>query len=844
MNEEEEVLAFLRCSTTTALFDDDLHRRLVGAFNDPAASDLDRAVLVRQLLRRWSLRDGRDVPVDLATAFAASIRRVSDVAGLRERPDGMWRAEHWRPDWLTLDGGIPDAAALAGTLAGIRANADPVAADPFFRDITEFDTYKTPGQRAACRAVMTAPEGSTVISMLPTGSGKTEIALCLAERTKRGLTVILVPTVALAYDFERRFREHYGRPVVGRRKVDPMALNFAWTASTGESVRDRLKLAITNGQQRILVTSPESITRALRQTLLETAATGRLNGFVVDEAHLVTQWGRGFRPDFRTLADLRRDLLDNAETGGHARAVTLLLSATLGTAEMTDMTMLFSEPGPCSPVIANALRPEPDFWIADTVDADERARWVRDTIAHCARPAVLYVTRPEVAAQWLADLRAEGYSRVAVVTGHSSAVERAAVLEGIRANPDTIGAVDLVVATSAFGLGIDYPHIRSVVHACLPETVDRWYQELGRGGRDGHVCAAFLLTGPGDHREARSLGVKVLTPKKAEKRWYDLWDHRRSVNGRTFLDLEESWGPGRGDYNHGWNAQLIQGLVELGELRREQFDVDDLRDLLDADSVEVSDWTAVQRVAARLGVSTFWEETWLPWQQRESSRSAESLQRIRDVSQTSLGACYGIAAAYAPSEELRADWGHRVEFMEPSGGCGRCPHCRRRDLPVACNLPPAPEQVWAVGTANLSKLNSFASATRGSNGLALLSYDSGDGNEFAVALAAGLTRLGVGHVAGLASEFPHPPGSVIFSDGLPLSPVDLTPVSSFSHFTPEQTISRRWLARRTHPRLTLDGAGLVDILLVSAQSTIGGRAVGRDLPALPAVTAIELLQRS
>ncbi len=187
-------------------------------------------------------------------------------------------------------------------------------------------------------------------------------------------------------------------------------------------------------------------------------------------------------------------------------------------------------------------------------------------------------------------MRTAGYSRIASVTGKTSAAERAAVLVGIRARPDAARLLDFVVATSAFGLGIDYAHIRSVVHACLPETVDRWYQELGRGGRDGDVCAGFLLTAPEDYDEAASLAPRVLTPETAEKRWDDLWDHRSAVGGGARWTSRERAGRlDGGDYNRRWNAQVIQGLIELGELRREQFDVEDLREVLNKDEVEVSD---------------------------------------------------------------------------------------------------------------------------------------------------------------------------------------------------------------------------------------------------------------
>ena len=213
--------------------------------------------------------------------------------GVESRASGEWAKSlvcGWlEPGLLDCDNVVPDVAALAGTGNGKRFHADGLKADPFFSEITGFDTYRTFGQRAACRAVMSSSEGSTVISMLPTGSGKTEIALCLSHRKRSGVTVIVVPTVALAYDFERRFREHFARR---NRRVNAESLHFAWTATTDEATRAEIRHAVKQGQQRLLITSPESMTRALRQTLLDSAGLGRLQGFVIDEAHLVTQWGR------------------------------------------------------------------------------------------------------------------------------------------------------------------------------------------------------------------------------------------------------------------------------------------------------------------------------------------------------------------------------------------------------------------------------------------------------------------------------------------------------------------------------------------------------------------------
>jgi len=747
----------------------------------------------------------------------------------------------WVADWLDKGKRAHDAAALAGTVAGCRFEPSSIAADPFFFQLTGFETYRTPGQRAACRAVVSAPEGSTVIAMLPTGSGKTEVALSLAERGRHGLTAIVVPTVALAYDFERRFRDHYSRRDT---RIDAASLAFAWTASTDEEARENFKMRILNGQQPLLVTSPESLTRALRQTLLDAASIGRLQGFVIDEAHLVTQWGRSFRPEFRVLADLRRDLLAAAAEMGHSRAVTLLLSATLGATEMSDLISQFGEEGACSPVVANALRSEPDFWIAPSATNDEREQRVLETISHSARPAILYTTRPDQAEWWHAKLQAQGYSRLAVVTGGTSAQDRLSVLEGIRTGAEGRSSIDLVIATSAFGLGIDYPHIRTVIHACLPETVDRWYQELGRGGRDGDACAEYLLTAPADLDEAESLGVKVLTSATARKRWDDLWQHRQVHAHRNFIDLEGARGTvRRGDYNRRWNAQLIQGLVEMGELRRHQIAVEDLRDLLDSDAAEPADWTAVTLATARLGDPAYWDERWLSWQKAEMTRSALSLAHMTAVARLTKGACAGICEEYEPDEALQDRWGTALQYMEPIGDCGRCPSCRALDISPSHEPAPSPIQQWAVAERDYDSLHKFARATGGKNGVVVVSYRAHGGTE-SLDFARLMYELGVRHFAGISA----PPNvrqfDPAFVDQRPLTPRELSPLPSFSYFAPDHQVSRHWLARRARPRVASHGGQLVDVLMVPESTKIGGQLIGRDILAVSDSTALQMLLRS
>ncbi|MGW2306868.1 protein DpdF [Actinomadura luteofluorescens] len=815
-------------------FVDDLYMRLAHASVDPQSSELDTAVLIRHLLRRWSLRDGRRNTVVTTPEISARLRKVATLTQLQERPTDTWSAMPWNPIWLNSHGD-PDGAAAAGTMRGARFSDAKLIADPFFTKCTGHGYYSTPGQRAACRAVVSVPAGSTVIAMLPTGSGKTEVALCLADQRNDAVTLIVVPTVALAYDFERRFRDHYARRST---RIDRDSLHFAWTASTPEYLRERMRSRVREGIQPILVTSPESMTRALRLLLLEAAGTGRIGGFVFDEAHLVTQWGRDFRPEFRTLADLRRDLIRKAADTGHPSPITLLLSATLGAFELRDLHRMFAEPGPCTLVAANALRAEPELWTAEADDPGQREAWVLEALAHLPRPAILYVTAPETAEDWLSRLRGVGYRRLALVTGKTSTEERARVLAELRWSAEKPATVDLVVATSAFGLGIDYPHVRTVVHACMPETVDRWYQELGRGGRDGAASAAFLLTAPTDRREAEKLTTKVLTANTANQRWSDLWSHRKQLADRSFVDLEGSRGTAaRGSYNRRWNAQLVQGLVELDALRRFQMDVEDLVDLAD-ETGEQRDWACVEVSRGDLRDSSFWDDFWTPWQQQEWLRSRGALESVVNLVRGSVRACEAIAMSYRPDEETRRIFGPSTAWAEPLTPCGRCPGCRQDGVAPPEDPPPSPIQQWPVSNYLIPRLEDLANAAAAQDRLVLLTTDNHD--SVAPPLARAMVRRGVRHLAGPIGEPIHH-RDWLFVDPMPIGPGDLTPCSSFVVYPSASRVPGTWL--RSRRRLTQDGDALpaFDVLLLPRGATVGDRKVGLDLPALDAVTALQVL---
>lgn len=781
---DEEEAAFRRYVTgaarSVAAFRDPLFARVVDTvegLRGGVGGTLDLAILIRQVVRRASTRDGAEYRLVVSDDFPATDGDWREVGVTTVRTaDGslLLQADEWKPSWLE-EGRIVDGAAAAGTFVGVRASQDRLPADPFFEQATLYSSYRTAGQRAAVRAAVSMPAGGTLIALLPTGSGKTEVATTLAHLARRETTIIVVPTVALAYDFERRFRETFA---ARDQRVAAEELVFCWTGETDSERRDELRQMLPAGRLPLLVTSPESLTGALLQSVRSAAEAGRLRGLIIDEAHLVTQWGRDFRPEFRHLASLREDLLARCERGGHPRFRTALLSATLGPAELDDLSALFGSPGPLSVVAANALRPEPEYWVADVADEALRTRRVLEAVARLPRPLILYVTRPARADEWVATLCQAGFRRVAVVTGRSPGADRRDVLAGLRAGSGSQSRFDVVVATSAFGLGIDNDQIRSVVHACLPETLDRWYQEVGRSGRDGDSSVAVLLPARGDADEAASLGVTMLKPETALARWNAVWEARVHHPSGNYVDLHHApGGVDSGSYNRRWNAQVLRGLEELGQVRRAQLSLAEAVDLeLPIGTLEAPhDWERVELSALDVHAEGFFTGTWEEWRSALLQASYSALDQMKAVLTPGAPICELLAAAYRPSDEFAKRVGSAADGIEPIAGCGRCPGCRRRGTPARVESPPRGVYTWFTDPKPLPDLERLLAAAPTGRRIAVLHTESPD--QDAGRLASELARAGVRFFAGVE---PDRIGSVWWCvDDATVSPGDLPPIPAF-----------------------------------------------------------------
>lgn len=542
--------------------------RLRRAWSTPSSrSGVELAVLLRQALRyEAGRRQGEEASVVLAAGSPLQAFAHWRDVGLRAQAlEGGWlvTAQAWAPDWasaLPADG--LDGRA-AGERPGARLDAAPPAGDPFLRSAGH-STYQSVGQRACIRAALMTPPGGTLAVSLATGEGKSLIFHLIAKigfagmapHPEPGLTLVVTPTVALAIDHENA--------AIEKGFDAPMAYRGGDGPSNGILI-DRIRGDALN----LCIASPEAVCGPLRQPLTEAAARGRLRALVVDEAHLVDGWGTGFRTEFQSLSGVRQELMRVAPDGRAAR--TVLLSATLTASTLGLLRILFSGPGGFEAISALRLRGEPDYWTIACPTEDERQSRVLEAVHHVPRPAIVYVTRVDDAEAWRERFRQSGFGHVETVHGETPTAERERILLGWRR-----GEVDLVVATSAFGLGIDYRHVRTVLHACIPESLDRFYQEVGRGGRDGRSCLSLTLHTPGDVGVAEKISrTLVIGVDRGHQRWTSMFDAGVPAGEPDTYVLPLNVAPStepkdidmRGERNSDWNARVLTLMARAGLIR-------------------------------------------------------------------------------------------------------------------------------------------------------------------------------------------------------------------------------------------------------------------------------------
>ena len=368
------------------------------------------------------------------------------------------------------------AAARAATLFDDPVPAPPPARPPAPRapvDATPEEllallglTTFRPGQRDAVQAAL---DGRDALVVMPTGGGK---SLCYQLPALAGddLTVVVSPLIALMRDQCARLTD-LGHPAV-------------MLASGGDGEANRVALeAIRDGRAKICFAAPERFASGAFR-----AAIGRhgIALFVVDEAHCVSEWGHDFRPDYLRLASVIADL-------GHPPVMACTATATPKVADEIVARLGLREP---ARVRSGFDRPNLSFDVlrfdGEGSVARKRATLVAGVGMPENRPAVVYCgTRKST--EEIGDLLAAEGIRVATYHAGMPAAARSE-----RQDAFMRGVADVVVATNAFGMGVDKADVRSVWHWALPSSLEAYYQEAGRAGRDGAPARAVLLASRSD----------------------------------------------------------------------------------------------------------------------------------------------------------------------------------------------------------------------------------------------------------------------------------------------------------------------------------------------------------
>jgi ATP-dependent DNA helicase RecQ len=335
-----------------------------------------------------------------------------------------------------------------------------------------------PHQREIVEAILA---GRDVLGIMPTGGGK---SLCyqLPARMAAGTAVVISPLISLMKD------------QVDSAKENNMAAAFLNSSLSG-SEASKVYRALESGALDLLYISPE---RFAMDSFLDSLKAAKVSFFAVDEAHCLSEWGHDFRPDYLALGQIRRHF---------PRAPIAAFTATATSKVSGDIEERL---GLRDPFRVRASFNRPNLFYEVRAKREVDAQILEFLKAHPDEPGIVYRTTRDAVERTAEALRRKGVQALPYHAG-LPAEERAANQEAF--NNDE---VQVVVATIAFGMGIDKSNVRFVLHADLPKNLEGYYQETGRAGRDGDPSLCVLFYGGGDIPKIRHFLDQMNDPEERE----------------------------------------------------------------------------------------------------------------------------------------------------------------------------------------------------------------------------------------------------------------------------------------------------------------------------------------
>lgn len=330
------------------------------------------------------------------------------------------------------------------------------------RDTMHYDALR-PGQETAIQALL---NGHDTLAVMPTGSGKSFIYQA-ASLLIAGPTVIISPLIALQRDQVEAIEEQSMGEVA--------LLNSTLSASEWEETFADLK----GGKLEFLFLTPEQFSN---EETLRRVREARPVLFVVDEAHCISEWGHDFRPGYARLGAI-------VEALGHPRVLALTATASLPV-----RNEIVERLGMHNPKVVVQGFDRPNIWLGveKFYDETEKKRALAERIGGAEKPGIVYVGTRRHAEELAEHLRTQNIKAVAYHAGMKPKERSQAQTSFMK------DKIEVIVATTAFGMGVNKGNVRFVYHYEVSDSVDAYYQEIGRAGRDGEEAEAILFYNPKD----------------------------------------------------------------------------------------------------------------------------------------------------------------------------------------------------------------------------------------------------------------------------------------------------------------------------------------------------------
>ncbi|MFJ5715696.1 RecQ family ATP-dependent DNA helicase [Neobacillus sp. NPDC093127] len=362
-----------------------------------------------------------------------------------------------------------------------------------------YHSFKT-GQKEVISSILA---GNHTLAMLPTGTGK---SLCyqLPGLILKGKILIVSPLLSLMQDQVEQFKRF------GEKRV--IALNSFLTTEERNNVISRLN------SYKFIFLSPEMLRIPFIMRRLQDLD---ISLFVVDEAHCISQWGYDFRPDYSKLGDIRQKL-------GNPLTLALTATATSKVREDIIASLRIKE---INKIESTIDRPNIAMYVENVTDYHDKQDRVIELVTSLKKPGIIYFSSKKAAEQMASLLVDKGICRAMPYHGGLDQNSRILIQQQF-----IYGQLDVICATSAFGMGVNKENIRFIIHYHMPMQMESYLQEIGRAGRDGLPSIAVLVYSPGDEQLPIHLAEGEL-PSELQIDWLfnRLADEQRLVDVKVKL---------------------------------------------------------------------------------------------------------------------------------------------------------------------------------------------------------------------------------------------------------------------------------------------------------------------